>query len=47
MKDYISDNGKIINVTSSVGKFGKFKPELAAKFFDPKLTRDGINGLAK
>jgi carbonyl reductase 1 len=40
----IRENGKIVNVssTSSISALGKLSPENRKRFFDPKLTIDGV-----
>jgi len=48
MLSHLHDGGKIVFITSSVGKLGKLKSEeLVKKFDDPKITREGIFALAK
>ena len=37
--------GRLVNVASMAGRLNQLKPPLAAKFADPALTLDGLNGL--
>jgi len=47
MKPYIADNGKIINITSSAGKFKNLKSQDLVKEFDSdSIDRDTLNALA-
>lgn len=41
----LRDNGRIVNVSSTAGKIGRYSPELQAHFEDPNLGVPGVTAL--